>query len=584
MKFRPFIAAVTVSLLCFGVPAFSGPVRIVSSLPDLASIAAAIGGDRVSVFSIAKATANPHSIEVFPSYMARVAGASIYLKCGLGLDQWSDAIIDGSRNAAVLSVDCSNGIPVLEKPAGRVDASMGDVHPYGNPHYWLNPENGVIIAGNILAGLRKVDPSNGRFYEERFVQFEKECRDRMAGWREKLKPFSGSPIITYHSSWAYFADCFGFRIVGKIEPFPGIPPSGQPPRRTRFADTAGEGAVRDPGALFLRRRPAVPAPSDRNYGDQSCAVLYRYESDVLFRTLRFAGASGRPGGRELNMLLFHYSFMLPALAVCLVLAGIHTYFGYHIVRRGVIFVDLSLSQIAALGASVGILLGWGENAPALNYAVSLAFTLGGAVLFAFLRRSQKTAPMEALIGITYAGAIALSLLVLEKSATGTEHIKEMLVGTILTVSWREVSLLAGVIGAIGIVHLFFRKNFLLISADPEGAAARNMRIWRWDVLFYATFGIAVTASVKVAGVLLIFSLLVIPAVTAMIGVVGTGRRIVFGWVFGLAGCALGLEFSLRGDFAAGPSIICTMLLLLLLCASAAALVKKCRAKREGRDE
>jgi zinc/manganese transport system permease protein len=134
------------------------------------------------------------------------------------------------------------------------------------------------------------------------------------------------------------------------------------------------------------------------------------------------------------MMLFHYSFMLPALAICLILAGIHTYFGYHIVQRGVIFVDLSLSQIAALGASVAILMGWGENAPFLNFCISLAFTMAGAILFAFLRKSQKAAPMEALIGITYAGAIALSLLVLEKSATGTEHIKEMLVGTILTAS------------------------------------------------------------------------------------------------------------------------------------------------------
>jgi zinc/manganese transport system permease protein len=124
------------------------------------------------------------------------------------------------------------------------------------------------------------------------------------------------------------------------------------------------------------------------------------------------------------MMIFHYPFMLPALAVCLILAGIHTYFGYHIVQRGVIFVDLSLSQIAALGASVALLLGWGDEAPLKAFAVSLAFTFGGAVLFAFLRRSQKIVPMEALIGIAYAGAIAVSLLVLEKSATGTEHIKE----------------------------------------------------------------------------------------------------------------------------------------------------------------
>jgi zinc/manganese transport system permease protein len=266
------------------------------------------------------------------------------------------------------------------------------------------------------------------------------------------------------------------------------------------------------------------------------------------------------------MMLFHYSFMLPALAICLILAGIHTYFGYHIVERGVIFVDLSLSQIAALGASVAILLGWGENAPTLSFLVSLGFTFGGAILFAFLRKSQKAAPMEALIGITYAGAIAISLLVLEKSATGTEHIKEMLVGTILTVSWHDVAQLGLIVLVVAIIHWFSRKNLFLISESPEKGAERKLRLWLWDIVFYATFGVVVTSSVKVAGVLLIFSLLVIPAIAAMISTSGRVRRIVFGWGIGLAGCVLGLEVSLRGDFAAGPSIITTLLAIMLLCA------------------
>jgi zinc/manganese transport system permease protein len=273
------------------------------------------------------------------------------------------------------------------------------------------------------------------------------------------------------------------------------------------------------------------------------------------------------------MMLFHYSFMLPALAVCLILAGIHTYFGYHIVRRGVIFVDLSLSQIAALGASVAILLGWGENAPTLAFIVSLGFTLGGAVLFAFLRKSQNVAPMEALIGITYAGAIALSLLVLEKSATGTEHIKEMLVGTILTVSWYDVLQLGVLVFAVGVVHVVTRKKLFLVSEQPQEAEKMGVRIWWWDIVFYATFGLAVTSSVKVAGVLLVFSLLIIPAVSAMICVAGTSRRIVFGWLFGIAGCVAGLEASLRFDCAAGPAIITTLLVLLILSALVAGNIK-----------
>jgi zinc/manganese transport system permease protein len=278
------------------------------------------------------------------------------------------------------------------------------------------------------------------------------------------------------------------------------------------------------------------------------------------------------------MMLFHYSFMLPALVVCLILAGIHTYFGYHIVQRGVIFVDLSLAQIAALGASVALILGWGDEAPLKVFCVSLGFTFGGAVLFAFLRRSQKVVPMEALIGITYAGAIALSLLVLEKSATGTEHIKEMLVGTILTVSWHDVVQLGVLVFAVGAVHFMTRKRLFLVSELPQEAEKKGVRIWWWDIVFYATFGLAVTSSVKVAGVLLVFSLLVIPAVSAMICVAGTARRVVFGWLFGIAGCVAGLEASLRFDCAAGPSIITTLLALLIASALVAALVKRYRFK------
>ncbi|HAJ78799.1 MAG TPA: metal ABC transporter permease [Fibrobacteres bacterium] len=280
----------------------------------------------------------------------------------------------------------------------------------------------------------------------------------------------------------------------------------------------------------------------------------------------------------MSMLLFHYPFMFPALVICMILAGIHTYFGYHIVRRGVIFVDLSLSQIAAFGASVALIFGWGDEAPVKAFWVSLGFTFGGAVLFAFLRRSQKIVPMEALIGIIYAGAMALSLLVLEKTATGTEHIKEMLVGTILTVSWHDVLQLGSVVLAVGIIHALSYKRLFLVSENPEEAAAKHVRMWLWDIVFYATFGIVVTLSVKVAGVLLIFSLLTIPAVTSVICSKGTISRLVLGWMFGLAGCLLGLELSLRMDTAAGPSIITTLLGIMLICAVVVFILKKNRTK------
>jgi zinc/manganese transport system substrate-binding protein len=212
--------------LALGYRAVAAPLRVAASIPDLASITRYLGGDKVEVFSISKASSNPHQVEVLPSYMIKVSRAALYLKVGMSLDQWADAIIEGSRNNSLIAVDCSQGIAALEKPAGKIDASLGDVHPQGNPHYWLNPANGIVAAGNILEGLKKADAANAGFYAANFEKFKAETETRIKGWQAKMAPRKGENIITYHSSWAYFADAFGLVVVQHVEPFPGIPPSG----------------------------------------------------------------------------------------------------------------------------------------------------------------------------------------------------------------------------------------------------------------------------------------------------------------------------------------------------------------------
>lgn len=263
------------------------------------------------------------------------------------------------------------------------------------------------------------------------------------------------------------------------------------------------------------------------------------------------------------MMIFHYHFVLSALALCLMLTGILSYFGHHVVRRGVIFVDLALAQVAALGSSVGILLGWGEDSPGKNFALSLAFTLMGALLFSWFR-TRKKAPIEALIGITYAGAMAFSLIVLEKSATGSEELKEMLVGSILTVTRAELGWAAGLCFVVGLFLWLARKPLFSITEDAHAAAAKGLRLWWWDFLFYAAFGIVVTFSVKAAGVLLVFAFLIVPSLTSILAMKGTVSRIVFGWVFGALGCVLGLEASLRLDWSAGPCIVAVFIVLMIL--------------------
>ena len=223
---RGFFFMLTCVALVIPGAAFS-KIKVAASIPDLASIASSVGGDQVECFAIAKATADAHRVEVLPSYMVKVSKANVYLKGGLGLDQWSDAIIDGSRNDRLTVVDCSAGVSVLEKPAGAVDASMGDVHPNGNPHYWLDPRNGGVVARTIAEALGRVDPAHAADYQSRAEEFAQQCDAAYAADRKIADAIPNRVVFTYHRSWPYFANAFGFEIAGQAEPVPGIPPTAK---------------------------------------------------------------------------------------------------------------------------------------------------------------------------------------------------------------------------------------------------------------------------------------------------------------------------------------------------------------------
>jgi zinc/manganese transport system substrate-binding protein len=158
--------------------------------------------------------------------MVKVSRAQVFLEVGLGLDQWADAIIEGSRNDKLLKVDCSQGVNVLEKPA-RVDASMGDVHPNGNPHYWLDPRNGAVAARNIAEGFAHADPAHAADFRARAEAFAKQAEATYERCRTLAGGLPSRTIFTYHRSWTYFADAFGLEVVGTVEPVPGIPPTAR---------------------------------------------------------------------------------------------------------------------------------------------------------------------------------------------------------------------------------------------------------------------------------------------------------------------------------------------------------------------
>src|SRR5215831_5421467 len=250
------------------------------------------------------------------------------------------------------------------------------------------------------------------------------------------------------------------------------------------------------------------------------------------------------------------AFLLAPFVASLILTGIHAYLGVHVVERGVIFVDLSLAQIAALGTTIAVLYGIEPHSPTA-YVVSLIFTFIGAAVFSTIRSRRARIPQEAIIGICYAVASAAAILAMSKSAEQTEHLKEMLVGNILTVSWFEVGKTAALYGAIGLFHYIFRRNFLLISMDPEEAERRGISTRFWDFLFYASFGFVVTSSVAIAGVLLVFCYLIVPSVGAMLYADRIGSRLAIGWTMGTLVSALGCYCSVFFDTPTGATIVCT---------------------------
>lgn len=262
-------------------------------------------------------------------------------------------------------------------------------------------------------------------------------------------------------------------------------------------------------------------------------------------------------------------FLAAPFVASLILTGIHAYLGVHVVERGVIFVDLSLAQIAALGAAIALLLpvtGGDAHAPAV-YWISLGFTFIGALVFSTIRGHRARIPQEAVIGICYAVASAATILAMSKATSESEHLKDMLVGNILAVSWPEVGETAVLYGAIGLFHYFFRKKFLAISMNPEQASQSGMPVAFWDFLFYASFGFVVTSSVAIAGVLLVFCYLIVPSVAAMLYADTIGKRLAVGWTMGTVVSALGVYLSLRLDLPTGATIVCTFGLVLAVLAA-----------------
>jgi ABC-type Zn uptake system ZnuABC Zn-binding protein ZnuA len=225
----------TMALCALLVGAFAGgsaraAVNVVATLPELAAVAREVGGSRTSVISLAKPDQDYHKIEARPSDVRRVASATLFIRAGMDLDMWADALLNSARNGNVAKggkgyVDASAMIRKLEVPHGQITGASGDIHVYGNPHYWYDPGDAKVIAYEVLLGLRAVDPKGAPVYDANYKRFVSGIDQRMVKWNAELAPFRGQSVVAYHDEWVYFLKRFGLTAFEYLEPKPGIPPS-----------------------------------------------------------------------------------------------------------------------------------------------------------------------------------------------------------------------------------------------------------------------------------------------------------------------------------------------------------------------
>jgi len=258
-----------------------------------------------------------------------------------------------------------------------------------------------------------------------------------------------------------------------------------------------------------------------------------------------------------------FALLWAPFLMCLVLTGIHAYLGVHVLSREVVFVDIALAQIAALGATAAFLLGW-EADTWESYAFGLSATFVGALVLALTRSRRRHVSQEAVIGVVYAVSSAAAVLLADRAAHGAEHVRAMLVGNLLAVQAPEVVEVAALYAAIGVFHWFCRRPFFLISTAPDTAYREGWRVRLWDFLFYASFGVVVTSSVRIAGVLLVFSYLIVPALAGIMLGRTIPAKLLIGWGFGSLVSVIGMAASAAFDLPTGATVVCAFGLTLVV--------------------
>jgi zinc/manganese transport system substrate-binding protein len=309
---RLFTVCVAVAAALFASPARAAVIKLVATTQDLESLAKEVGGDKVETESLAKGYQDPHQVEPKPSFILKLNKADLLVVVGRELEiGWLPALINQARNPRIQPgadryLDASQFAHILEIPTGQITRAMGDVHPQGNPHYWLSPENGRKIAQGIQQKLSQISPADAAYFAQRYADFDKRLAEAEKRWAAAMAPYKGAKIVTYHRSWPNFVETYGLNVVGYVEPKPGIPPSpshtfelGQEMKKDNvkmiiiepYFDSKTPNAIgRDTGAQVVTLAPSVGGAKGAPVSDY--IQLFDYDVKTLVAAFQAAGVKG----------------------------------------------------------------------------------------------------------------------------------------------------------------------------------------------------------------------------------------------------------------------------------------------------
>jgi len=312
MKMTSTWAAAIAAILFSSAPARGATLKVVATTQDLESLAREVGGDKIEVESLAKGYQDPHQVEPKPSFILKLNKADLLIVVGRELEiGWLPALINQARNPKIQAgadryLDASLSAHILEIPTGQITRAMGDVHPQGNPHYWLSPENGRRIAKAIQQKLAAISPADAAYFAQRYADFDRRLAEGEKRWNAALAPYKGAKIVTYHRSWPNFVEAFGFNVVGYVEPKPGIPPSpshtlelGQEMKKDSvkiiiiepyFDSKTPMAIARQADAQVVTLAPSVGGAKGANVGDY--LALFDYNVKALVAAFAAAGVKG----------------------------------------------------------------------------------------------------------------------------------------------------------------------------------------------------------------------------------------------------------------------------------------------------